>query len=229
MSEHNIVHQSRVSHSNSPESLVSREAIAGESSIQRRSKIRRFLGKVQNGVTKQISRSKDSRSPDANRAGVRTIEVQDTPHGVGQGAGSQLAVLGARETPERTNAPSRPPVAAAPAPCVQPDLGTAEAIKSFDSNMRRLPNVHPYAKAVLTMLSSASNIILAQTNRDEAVASLLHKLEQVYSFITQDDMLHQISSMDNIIGQIAHLIIECAYFIRDYSETKNSCKYLTGN
>ncbi|KAG2352652.1 hypothetical protein BDR07DRAFT_1615578 [Suillus spraguei] len=221
MSEHNIVHQSRMSHSNSPESLVSREAIAGESSIQRHSKIRRFLGKVQNGVTKQISRSKDSCSPDANRAGARTIEVQGTPHGVEQGAGPQLPVLGAHETPECTNAPSRPPVAAAPAPRVQPDLGTTEAIKSFDSVMRGLADVHPYAKVALSTFLSASKVILAQTNRDEAVASLLYKLEQVYNFITQDDMLRQLSSMDDIIGQIAQQTLECANFIAHYSETKS--------
>ncbi|KAG1847165.1 hypothetical protein DFJ58DRAFT_843259 [Suillus subalutaceus] len=151
MSEHNIVYQSRTRDPDSPEA-TSREAIAGESSIQRRGNIRRFLGKFQNGVTKQISaevvqkRLKDSRSPDANHAGAQNIE--DTPHGVEQGAGPRLDP-GARNTPEHMAAPSGPPITVEPAPRAHPDLGTAEdfpavygqAIRSFDSAVERFADV----------------------------------------------------------------------------------------
>jgi hypothetical protein len=67
-------------------------------------------------------------------------------------------------------------------------------------------------------------IILAQADRDTAILGLLQKLGDVYGFITEDKRLHQISSMHTILGQISQQTLECAYFIRDYSETKNFCE-----
>jgi len=70
-------------------------------------------------------------------------------------------------------------------------------------------------------------IILAQAGRDQAIDGLLKKLDQVYGFMTQEKTLGQISSMRNIVGQIAQQTLECARFIRDYSETKNFCESST--
>jgi hypothetical protein len=67
-------------------------------------------------------------------------------------------------------------------------------------------------------------IILAQTERDQSIQSLLDKLEEVYRFMTQRDTLGQISSKRSIAGRIAQQTLECARFIRDYSEKKGFCK-----
>jgi len=67
-------------------------------------------------------------------------------------------------------------------------------------------------------------IILAQADRDKAILNLLKKLGQVYSFVMQDDTLQQVSSMSTILGQISQQTLECARFIRDYSEKKNFCE-----
>jgi hypothetical protein len=69
-------------------------------------------------------------------------------------------------------------------------------------------------------------VILAQADRDTAILGLLQKLGDVYSFITEDKRLHQISSMHIVLGQISDQILECAHFIKDYSETKNFCESL---
>jgi hypothetical protein len=61
-------------------------------------------------------------------------------------------------------------------------------------------------------------------DRDKAVHDLLKKLCQVYSFITQDEMLDQISSMRIILQQISQQALECAQFIENYSETKKFCE-----
>ncbi|KAG2340700.1 hypothetical protein BDR05DRAFT_991394 [Suillus weaverae] len=79
------------------------------------------------------------------------------------------------------------------------------------------------------MLSCASQIVLAQADRDKAVLSLLKKLRQVYGFMTQDDMFHLISLMSTILDQISHQTLTCAHFIRDYSEKKNFWKRLGKN
>ncbi|KAG1901684.1 uncharacterized protein F5891DRAFT_1107771 [Suillus fuscotomentosus] len=104
-----------------------------------------------------------------------------------------------------------------------------QQLKIFDTVIENLANVHPYAKMVLGMLSAASKVLLAQTERDKSVQSLLNKLEQVYGFMSQKDTLGQISSKRSIAGRIAQQTLEYAYFIRDYSEKKSFWKRLGKN
>lgn len=94
-------------------------------------------------------------------------------------------------------------------------------LKIFNSMIDTIANVHPYAKIALGALSCASKIVLAQVDRDKALLGLVIKVAQVYDFICQDETLGQISSMGDIISQISQQILECAYFIRDYSMTEN--------
>jgi hypothetical protein len=58
---------------------------------------------------------------------------------------------------------------------------------------------------------SCVQIVLAQANRDAAVLTLLEKLSEVYSFMTQDEILGQISSMRDILGNISQQNRECAH------------------
>jgi hypothetical protein len=67
-------------------------------------------------------------------------------------------------------------------------------------------------------------MVIAQSDRDQAVLVLVNKLDQVYGFMIQDETLGQISSMRSILGQISQQTLECARFIRDYSETKSFCE-----
>ncbi|KAG2363200.1 hypothetical protein BDR07DRAFT_1282860 [Suillus spraguei] len=87
-----------------------------------------------------------------------------------------------------------------------------------------VPQLHPYAKMALGVLSCAAKIIIAQVDRDDAVLELLKKISEVYSCITQDKTLQKISSMRNILAIISQQTRECANFIKNYSETKNFCE-----
>jgi hypothetical protein len=46
-------------------------------------------------------------------------------------------------------------------------------------------------------------MVIAQSDRDQAVLGLVNKLDEVYGFMIQDDTLGQISSMRSILGQIS--------------------------
>ncbi|KAG2361762.1 hypothetical protein BDR07DRAFT_25502 [Suillus spraguei] len=96
-----------------------------------------------------------------------------------------------------------------------------EPLKIFDNVIGKLADVHPYAKMALGVLSCAAKIILAQGDRDKALLKLLKKISEVYSFIMQDDMLNEISSMGAILAKISQQTRECANFIKNYPETKN--------
>ncbi|KAG1894942.1 uncharacterized protein F5891DRAFT_1281362 [Suillus fuscotomentosus] len=99
----------------------------------------------------------------------------------------------------------------------------------IDGVLEKIADIHPYAKMVLGVLSAASKIIVAQAERDKCIYSLLKKLAEVYRFMTQDDSLSKIESMRGIVGKIVQQTLECARFIRDYSETKNFWKRLGKN
>src|SRR6267154_3958672 len=101
----------------------------------------------------------------------------------------------------------------------------ALGVLSYASQVRLvLPWV---ASSAQQLLSVPVQIILAQADRDQAVDDLLKKLEEVYGFMTQDKTLDQIESMHNIVAQITQQTLECARFIRDYSEMKNFCESST--
>src|SRR6267154_6602865 len=50
---------------------------------------------------------------------------------------------------------------------------------------------------------------------------------ELYGFMAHDETVHQIPSMRNIVAQIAQQTLECARFIKDYSETRNYCESST--
>jgi len=75
-------------------------------------------------------------------------------------------------------------------------------------------------------------IIIAQAERDRSINNLLQKLAGVYRFITQDGDLGKIESMHSIVGKIIQQTLECARFIRNYTETESFCEspsYRTSN
>ncbi|KAG1807568.1 hypothetical protein EV424DRAFT_230934 [Suillus variegatus] len=221
------------------------ETNAAERPGRPRGKICRFLGKVTNGVIKKISRSslKDSRSRDPvtpvvdrkDVSSIPNIEVQNVSPGAKQGTDPQLALRDVNEAAKGMNLLSGPAASGisaaqnAPADACTFEDTYLRPLKIFDAVIGKLANVHPYAKMALGVLSCASKIILAQANRDDAILSLYMKLGQVYGFMTQDDTLHQISSMSTILGQVSQQTLECAHFIMDYSEKKNFWRRLGKN
>ncbi|KIK39900.1 hypothetical protein CY34DRAFT_807748 [Suillus luteus UH-Slu-Lm8-n1] len=240
MSEHN---QSRNLRQDSPpKNRAFSEATAGGSSGRRRGKIHQFLGMVKN-ATKNISHSNVSRSCDPvlqnidfeGASSISNIKVQHTLSGVEQDVDPQSALQNAKEAVQLMKPPSGHMTSgASTAQNASADLETAfnfqdtylQPLRIFDSVIGTLADVHPYAKIALGVLSCASKMVIAQSDRDQAVHRLVDKLDRVYGFLIQDEMLDQISSMRGILGQISQQTLECARFIRDYAETKSFWKRL---
>ncbi|KAG2144631.1 uncharacterized protein EDB93DRAFT_1337942, partial [Suillus bovinus] len=104
-----------------------------------------------------------------------------------------------------------------------------QPLKIIDTVLGKIADLHPYAKMALGVLSIASKIIIAQAERDKSIHSLLKKLAEVYRFMTQDDNLGKIESMRGIVGKVAKQTMECARFIREYSEKKSFWKRVGKN
>lgn len=232
-----------------PDLETSNETNAAGRPDRSRTKICRILGKVTNGVIKKISRSnlKNSRNREPvfldvdSREGTPSVpnnELQHTSLGVEEFTDLQSAIRDAKENTKGMNVLSGRVASGVSATQNTPaDLEDAcnfedtylRPLKIFDTVIQALADVHPYAKIALGVLSGAAKIILAQVDRDKAILSLLKKLGEVYSFISDYDRLRQLSSMRAVLGNISQQTLQCAHFIRDYSKIKSFWKRLGKN
>jgi len=62
-----------------------------------------------------------------------------------------------------------------------------------------------------------SQKIIDQKNRDDAVCSLLSKMNEVYLTLTEAE-LQDIKSMKGVVERICQQTLECSYFIREYAQ-----------
>jgi len=72
-------------------------------------------------------------------------------------------------------------------------------------------------------------MIIGQVNQDNDVGSLLMKMNEVYTFLTQAD-LWDIKSMKTVVACICKQTLECSYFIQKYAQDtkfrKSVCRYV---
>ena len=62
-------------------------------------------------------------------------------------------------------------------------------------------------------------MIIDQVNRDHSIKSLFLKMEEVYTFLTGEE-LWRIESMKAVVERITRQTLECSYFIREYSKNE---------
>ena len=71
-------------------------------------------------------------------------------------------------------------------------------------------------------------MIIDQTTRDDSVRSLLSKMNEVYTFLTEEE-LRDIESMKTVVERICYQTLECSYFIREYSQNKKFRELISRN
>ncbi|KIJ33644.1 hypothetical protein M422DRAFT_264414, partial [Sphaerobolus stellatus SS14] len=96
-----------------------------------------------------------------------------------------------------------------------------EKVEIFASAIDWIGELHPYAKAVSTILSAAIKPIIAQNKRDDAMKDLCKTMEEVYDFIIEARRLGNLAEkrkdMIEFLWQQTH---ECACFLQDQSKVK---------
>ncbi|KAM6497762.1 hypothetical protein JOM56_005710 [Amanita muscaria] len=83
-------------------------------------------------------------------------------------------------------------------------------LKAFDSVVKGLADVHPYAKVALSVLCWASQ----------------SRISDVYEFMLGDGQLEKMISMKDILSHASQVVYECAKFIQVYSQP-NFCESVT--
>ncbi|KAG6328296.1 hypothetical protein ID866_10793, partial [Astraeus odoratus] len=104
-----------------------------------------------------------------------------------------------------------------------------QPLRIFNDVVNGIAQIHPYAQMALSVLTTASQLILSQVNLDTGIRDLLCKVGQTYQFIMEDDALSKISMMQDKLEQLAHVVQESAQFIAKYSETTNFWNRLRKN
>ncbi|KIJ46245.1 hypothetical protein M422DRAFT_250289, partial [Sphaerobolus stellatus SS14] len=96
-----------------------------------------------------------------------------------------------------------------------------EKVEIFASAIDWIGELHPYAKAVSTILSAAIKPIIEQNKRDDAMGDLCKTMEEVYDFIIEarrlDNIAKKRKDLLEFLWQQTH---ECACFLRDQSKVK---------
>ena len=62
-------------------------------------------------------------------------------------------------------------------------------------------------------------MIIEQVNRDQSIRSLFLKMDQVYTFLTEEKF-QRIESLKIVVERITSQTLECSRFVRDYSENE---------
>ncbi|KAL4063361.1 hypothetical protein V8B97DRAFT_2011770 [Scleroderma yunnanense] len=102
-------------------------------------------------------------------------------------------------------------------------------LKRFTTVASTISDIHPSAQIALGILTSAARLIIAQANLDEYVSNLLEKIQIIYLFLLEEDILFGLHRMQDTLVPIAKAISNCAQFIINYSETQNFWKRLGKN
>jgi hypothetical protein len=62
-------------------------------------------------------------------------------------------------------------------------------------------------------------MVIDETTRDDSVRSLLLKMNEVYTFLMEEEF-RNIESMKTVVERICCQNLECSYFIQEYSQNK---------
>ncbi|KIJ39155.1 hypothetical protein M422DRAFT_258041 [Sphaerobolus stellatus SS14] len=94
-------------------------------------------------------------------------------------------------------------------------------VEIFASTIDWIGDLHPYAKAVSTILFAAIKPIIEQNKRDDAMKDLCKTMEEVYDFIIEASRLDQLAEKrKDMLKSLWQQTHECACFLRDQSKVK---------
>ena len=70
--------------------------------------------------------------------------------------------------------------------------------------------------------------MIAQDERDMVMAGLIKAMYDLYGLVSKADLLQGVDKdRKKLLKDMAMQTAECAYFIRDQSQVKSFCKYVT--
>ncbi|KAG1773589.1 hypothetical protein EV702DRAFT_1243365 [Suillus placidus] len=95
-------------------------------------------------------------------------------------------------------------------------------ISIFVSVAERLAKLHPYARIAYAILATGYEVIRQNIACEVGVIRLMRTMQDTYDLVMTVDALPHLHKQKNVLEAIVQQTIECAFFIRDYVDTRGS-------
>ncbi|KAG2034473.1 hypothetical protein BDR03DRAFT_965079 [Suillus americanus] len=95
-------------------------------------------------------------------------------------------------------------------------------ISIFVSVAERLAKLHPYARIAYAILATGYEVIRQNIACEYGIIRLMHTMQDTYDLVMTVDALPYLHKQKNVLEAILQQTIECAFFIRDYLNTRGS-------
>lgn len=95
-------------------------------------------------------------------------------------------------------------------------------ISIFVSVAERLAKLHPYARIAYSILATGYEVIRQHVACETGIIRLMHTMQDTYDLVMTVDALPYLHKQKNVLEAIVQQTIECAFFIRDYVDTRGS-------
>jgi hypothetical protein len=95
-------------------------------------------------------------------------------------------------------------------------------ISIFVSVAERLAKLHPYARISYAILATGYEIIRQKIACEYGIIRLMHTMQDTYDLVMTVDALPYLHKQKKVLEAIMQQTIECAFFIRDYVDTRGS-------
>lgn len=106
---------------------------------------------------------------------------------------------------------------------------TQDPLETFHSVVATIAKVHPYTQIALGILTAAAQSLTNQSNLDHDLSDLIGAVRAVYVFLLEDNSIQNIESMREVLRRIVQVTSDAAWFIKNYSETKELWKQQSKN
>ncbi|KAG1861121.1 hypothetical protein DFJ58DRAFT_777749 [Suillus subalutaceus] len=95
-------------------------------------------------------------------------------------------------------------------------------ISIFVSVAERLAKLHPYARIAFAILATGYEVVRQKIACEFGIIRLMHTMQDTYDLVMTVDALPYLHKQKNVLEAIMQQTIECAFFIRDYVDTRGS-------
>ncbi|KAG1752055.1 hypothetical protein EDB19DRAFT_1085848 [Suillus lakei] len=95
-------------------------------------------------------------------------------------------------------------------------------ISIFVSVAERLAKLHPYSRIAYAILATGYEVIRQGIAREDGVIRLMRTMQDTYDLVMTVDALPYLHKQKHVLEAIVQQTIECAFFIRDYVDTRGS-------
>ncbi|KAG6374160.1 hypothetical protein JVT61DRAFT_4810 [Boletus reticuloceps] len=186
-----------------------------------------ILGKLKDGVLEATLRKDIPDEPDLSEVVIKfTLTAEPREEANADECHATDAVTLAQATVTVHDSPA---VIATPCSVVDVSMDTTPMItyettlgvlsrrmEIFNKIVNGIPEIHSYASLAWSVISVASDVLLAQKNRDDRIIRLAGAMSDVFAFVEDAEPLKRIEAHMKTVIPLLQQVTECGYFITEY-------------